>query len=278
MRYERCRTDAPAPNCRSVAPSLVRANRWRRERSAGKSVAVFVEAESTRQHVRAAWAARAGVDYLKPLQVLTQPESPLLWAPGWTVILRIEQCVTAVAPTRELARSVTAALSGLSPSEATSPDKVVPRLSNVIEIGDTSKLYYPLDELRAPTSAARVEVVPLSAVDDLLVAVSREELEASGLRSVASDVSVVRDEFGEPIAACGYRRWPQQLADLCVLTRADHRGKGLAAAVGINASRRALSEGLLPQWSARPAASQAVARAMGFTELGDHFSFRIADT
>jgi len=196
------------------------------------------------------------------------------------VVLRIEQCVTAVAPTRELARSVTAALSGLSPSEATSPDHVVPRLSkvNVIEIGGTAKLYYPVGALRAPTSGAHVEVVPLSGVDDLLVAVTREELEASGLRSVASDVAVVRDEFGEPIAACGYRRWPQRLADLCVLTRADHRGKGLAAAVGINASRRALSEGLLPQWSARPAASQAVARAMGFEELGDHFSFRTADT
>jgi hypothetical protein len=172
---------------------------------------------------------------------------------------------------------LTAALSGLSPEEATSPDRVLPRLSRVVEILDTAKLYYPLGELRAATSGARVEVVPRSGVDELLGSVTREELDASGFGTVVSDVSVVRDEFGAPIVACGYRRWPQQVADLCVLTRADHRGRGLAAAVGINASLRALGEGLLPQWSARPAASQAVARAMGFEELGDHLSLRIAD-
>ena len=186
------------------------------------------------ERVRAAWAALANVDALTPLQVLVRPES-YLCPRGWIGILRIEECVTAVAPTPELVSPLTSALADLSPEDATSPDRVAERLPGVVETLGPAKLYYRGDRFPAATSAVTVDVVPLSQIGDLLAAADADELEESGLAHVASKVSVIRSEFGEPVAACGYRYWPEQIAHLSVLTRADHRRKRLAAAVAIDA-------------------------------------------
>ncbi len=189
--------------------------------------------------------------------------------------MRIEECVTAVAPTPELVSPLTSALADLSPEDVTSPDRVAERLPGVVEILGPARLYYLGDRFPAATSAAPVDVVPLSQIGDLLAAADAEELQESGLAHVTSKVSVIRSEFGEPVAACGYRYWPEQIAHLSVLTRADHRRKRLAAAVAIDAIWRALGEGLLPQWRARPAASQGAAQAIGFEEMGAQLSLRI---
>ena len=230
--------------------------------------------DETRARVRAAWATIANVDALQPLEVLVQPESRLC-PPGWVGILRIEDCVTAVAPTPELVRALIEALAELSPSDATSPDRVIERLPGVVETLGPSTLSYRGDRFPAAASAVLVDVVPLSTIGDLLGAVANEEFEETGFAHVTSLVSIIRSELGEPIAACGYRQWPAQIAHLSVLTRADHRGKRLGAAVAIDAIWRALGEGLLPQWRARFAASQGVARAIGFEEMGGQLSLRI---
>jgi hypothetical protein len=235
---------------------------------------VGVIGDETRERVRAAWAAIANVEALQPLQVLVQPESRLC-PPGWVGILRIDDCVTAIAPTPELVRPLIEALADLSPSDATSPERVIERLPGVVEILGPATLSYRGDRFPATASAVLVDVVPLSTIGDLLGAVAAEELEESGFEQVTSSVSIIRSELGEPIAACGYRQWPPQIAHLSVLTRADHRGKRLATAVAIGAIWRALGEGLLPQWRARFAASQGVARVIGFEEMGAQLSLRI---
>ena len=190
-------------------------------------------------------------------------------------MLRIEDCITAIAPTPEMVGPLTAALAELSPADATSPDRLNKRLPHVVEVLGPATLSYRGDQFPAAASAVLVDVVPLARVAELLGAVTNEELEESGLAKVTSSVSVIRSEFGEPVAACGYQQWPEQIAHLSVLTRADHRGKRLAAAVAIDAVWRALGEGLLPQWRARAAASQAVARAIGFEEMGAQLSLRV---
>ena len=168
------------------------------------------------------------------------------------------------------------ALAELSPSDATSPDRVIERLPGVVETLGPSTLSYRGDRFPAAASAVLVDVVPLSTIGDLLGAVATQKnSKRPGSHTSTSLVSVIRSELGEPIAACGYRQWPAQIAHLSVLTRADHRGKRLAAAVAIDAIWRALGEGLLPQWRARLAASQGVARAIGFEEMGGQLSLRI---
>lgn len=190
-------------------------------------------------------------------------------------MLRIDDCVTAVAPTPELADPLMATLAELSPSEVTSPEQLLPQLPGVAEVLGPASLYYPCDPLPAVTPPVSIDVVPVSEAQGLLAAASEEELDESGLAQVTSKVSVIRTEFGEPVSACGYRHWPEQIAHLSVLTRGDHRGRGLAKAVAIDAVGRALAKGLLPQWRARPTASRAVARAIGFEELGAQLSVRI---
>ncbi|WP_431931539.1 GNAT family N-acetyltransferase [Micromonospora sp. RP3T] len=70
-------------------------------------------------------------------------------------------------------------------------------------------------------------------------------------------------------------RWPGEAAHLCVLTRPDQRGRGLARAVASRAVADGLTKRLLPQWRARPGPSPRVARALGFRVLGGQLSVRL---
>lgn len=70
------------------------------------------------------------------------------------------------------------------------------------------------------------------------------------------------------VAACGYRRWRNNVAHLSVLTDSAHRQRGHARRAAAAAIRHALTDGLLPQRRARPVASQAVARRTGLVAYG----------
>ncbi|MEU8328544.1 GNAT family N-acetyltransferase [Micromonospora sp. NPDC048839] len=62
---------------------------------------------------------------------------------------------------------------------------------------------------------------------------------------------------------------------MCVLTKPNERGRGLARAVASVAVADGLANHLLPQWRARPEPSRRVARALGFRQLGAQLSIRI---
>ena len=80
------------------------------------------------------------------------------------------------------------------------------------------------------------------------------------------------------MAAAGYRDWPCDTAHVSVLTAAAARGRGLARVTGSAAVSHAIENHRLPQWRARVEASQRVARALGFRELGSQVSIRLDDT
>jgi hypothetical protein len=238
-------------------------------------VAVTQMSDEVSARVAAAWAGLAGVEHLTRFQVLVRPQS-LLCPPGWIGVLRIHECVTAVAPTEHLATVVTDALSDLAPEDTTSPEVIRERLPAIADVLGPAGLYYPIEPVHGGFTSPRVDVVPAAQIADLLATGPPSDVEESGLAHVTSDVSVVRDDRGDVIAACGYRTWPESIAHLGVLTRADRRSLGFGRAVAVDAIGRADSEGLLPQWRARPAASRALATAIGLREVGAQLSVRLA--
>jgi hypothetical protein len=228
------------------------------------------------QRVVAAWAGLAGVERLTALQVLVRPESMLCPA-GWVGVLRIHECITAIAPTEHLAGVVADALSGLAPMDTNSPDLLRTRLPTITEVLGPAGLYYPVGPLHAVVPSRSIDLVPASGIRGLLAASAHSDVDESGLARVTSDVSVIRDENGNVVAACGYQTWPESIAHLGVLTRADQRALGLGRAVASDAITRADSAGLLPQWRARPAASRALATAIGLEEFGAQLSLKPAN-
>jgi len=221
-----------------------------------------------------AWAALAEVERLSEFQVVVRPQSAL-GPPGWVGILRLAGTVTVAVPDAGLVDLVGHALRGLPAVSMTSED-VTGRLPGVVEVKGPAALFFAVE---SPVPARHFEVVQASVdeLDGLLASVPVDELDESGISEVTSSVSVIRDSHGAVVAACGYRHWPHGIAHMCVLTQPEHRGRGAARAVGATAVSRALDEGLLPQWRARPGASKAVARALGLLELGEQLSVRVED-
>lgn len=223
------------------------------------------------ERVRRAWATILNVDELQRVQVVTKPTSDFA-PPGCAAFLRIEDTLTITAHDDAIAETVRAAVAGLDARVALDPDVLRTRLPPIVDtLGPTSLFYLPAP-LRTPGPDA--EVIDVDLAGALLDAAAPEELDESGLSRATSPLSVVRDADGAVAAACGYVHWPAGLAHLCVLTHPAHRGRGLARVVGAHATARAEVEGLIPQWRARVPASQAVARAIGFEEVGTQLRLR----
>jgi GNAT superfamily N-acetyltransferase len=166
---------------------------------------------------------------------------------------------------------VRAAVEGLSPSEATSPTVLRHHLRGIVEtLGPASLFYFTEDGVVAPA-----DVVTVDSIAALVAAASAADLDESGIEHVTSPTFAIVDD-GVPVAACGYRDWPHGIAHVSVLTHPDHRNRGLARRVGRAAAADAIGRAHVPQWRARPESSKAVARAIGFRELGTQLSVRLA--
>lgn len=225
------------------------------------------------ERVRAAWATILGVEDLSGAQVVVRPESPFAPA-GCAAFLRIEDTLTVTAHDEAIAADVRAAVDDLDARQALDPDVLRPRLPPVLDaLGPTSLFYLPAS-IGPPDPD--VEVVDARGIAALVDRSAPEDLEESGIQRVASTLSIARDERGDVVAACGYEEWPAGLAHLLVLTAPAARGRGLAKLVGAHAAARAAAEGRIPQWRARVPASQAVARAIGFAEVGTQLRLRLA--
>jgi RimJ/RimL family protein N-acetyltransferase len=144
-------------------------------------------------------------------------------------------------------------------------------------LGPASLAYLDEQEFRPATMAADIaQLAPgHPELDSLIADVSDDDVAESGIDEITSPVFVVRDR-ARVVAAAGYRQWPCSVAHLCVLTSPHFRGRGLARTVASAAVVEALQNQLLPQWRARPEPSRQVARRLGFHELGDQLSIRIA--
>jgi len=220
-----------------------------------------------------AWARLAGLRSLDRLHVLVDARSPL--APhGWIGILTIGSTVTASVPSVDLEEAVIAGLSGLTAAEATAPGLVVPRLPPMRATLGPAALFYPgagfLVLSQPPDQAAAPDLV------ELLGAVDLDELDESGMSHVESPVFVSRTSSGDVAAAAGYRRWTNGVAHLSVLAHPAERSQGHGRRAASMAIRSALDEEMLPQWRARPVASQRVALALGFVRAGAQLSLEPA--
>lgn len=160
-----------------------------------------------------------------------------------------------------------AVLSGLTSQEATSPEIVRPRLPPTRGALGPAWLFYPPDGFSL-SEVPDVEEVSSDDVHELFQAVSPKELDESGLLEITGRVFASRAANRDLAAVCGYRRWPNEVAHLSVLAHPRHRREGHGRRATAAAIRRAMDEHLLPQWRARPAPSQALARNLGLIEVG----------
>jgi GNAT superfamily N-acetyltransferase len=224
--------------------------------------------------VREAWAQLAGVERLDGIQVIVRPESALS-VPGWCGFLSLDGTLTAVVPDDFHLGIVSAALVGLSATEATTPEIIVPRFSEVAEVLGPAALFYPTASVQDGWGRYEVDQETVDQLDGLLREVSPEDVAESGLDEITGPVFLIR-QGDEVAAACGWQEWQARIAHLCILTRPAYRQRGLAAAVAAAALRAAVSEGLLPQWRARPIASQRLARSLGLVQLGAQLSLQLS--
>jgi GNAT superfamily N-acetyltransferase len=219
---------------------------------------------------RRAWARLAGLPRLDGVQVVVDPESPL-GRHGWIGILAVDGTVTACVPRRDLAPRVAAALGALTSQEATMPDVVRPHLPPTRAVLGPASLFYPPAGF-AIGEVPGVEEVSGEDLHELFHAVAPDELDESGLAEITGSLVASRAANGDLAAVCGYRRWPNEVAHLSVLAHPGHRGEGHGRRAAAAAIRRAMDEKLLPQWRARPPASQALALDLGLVELGAQLS------
>lgn len=225
--------------------------------------------------VRDAWARLAEVDHLNGRQILVRDSSPLC-PPGWIGVLSLDGTLTVTVPRVELVEDIGSALAGLPPSEATAVEVVRRGIEGVADVLGPAQLFYPVGDPTQWPPDGRVTAADPGALHDLLASAGSGEAAESGLGEIEGSASTIR--LAETVvAAAGWQPWPNGVAHLCVLTRPGHRKRGLGAAVSQDAIRRAAGDGWIPQWRARPLASQRLARHLGLVQVGAQLSFRLAD-
>lgn len=223
---------------------------------------------------RASYAAGAG----DGVEIAVGPNSRLC-PPGWVGIVALGGSAIATAPDRPTAELLRTAWAGHPVAALTELETLRGLLPVAEALGPATLAYLDAADFRPasdvpPGVAFAVRPADHPDIRTLLAAVSEDEADESGIEYATSPVFVAFVD-GVPAAACGYRDWLGRAAHFGVLTSAAHRDRGLARAAAGRAAGHALAAGLLPQWRARPDASRAVARRLGFRELGVQVSFRL---
>ncbi|QSB13946.1 GNAT family N-acetyltransferase [Natronosporangium hydrolyticum] len=239
------------------------------------------ECDPLLDRARQVWAALAGVPVTFPgvgaATVVTSPQSRIC-PPGWVGMVALGGAVLATAPAGPERARVAPVLA--SPADAgllaLDPEALAARLPVAELLGPASLAYLAESDLRTVGDLTPVLELPAQhpEVAALLGTVPGTEAEESGLDAITSPAFVL-GQRGLVAAAAGYRRWPGEVAHLCVLSAPAQRGNGLATRVAGAATAHALRHGLLPQWRARLPASARVARRLGFRELGRQLSLRL---
>jgi GNAT superfamily N-acetyltransferase len=239
--------------------------------------------------VRRAWEHLAGSpsqfsDASSP-RIVVAPDSRLC-PPGWCGLVTIAGATIATAPDtaqadvlrRGLEDLLAVGSTGLTPHSSSTLAHRLP-VTEVLGPTDLAYLLTALpaglsDSTLAAASSARPLDVTSPLLQELLAACSPEDAAEAAIDTLTSPAFVVvRD--GAALAVAGYEQWPGSIAHLCVLTHPAARGAGLARVVAAAATDHAVRAGLLPQWRARPTASQRVAHALGYQSLGHQLSVRL---
>ncbi|WP_432540717.1 GNAT family N-acetyltransferase [Kineococcus sp. SYSU DK002] len=240
--------------------------------------------------VRRAWEQLAGSsaqfsDTSTPQVVVTSTSR--LCPPGWCGLVTIAGATIATAPDTThadvLRRGLEDVLVGGSPGLTPQSSSMLARRLPVRDVLGPTDLAYLLPAPASGTfDSTAVQAVCVRAfgvadplVQELVAACSPDDAAEAAIDTLTSPAFVVLRE-GTVLAVAGYEQWPSSIAHLCVLTHPVARGAGLARVAAAAATEDAVRAGLLPQWRARPAASQRVARALGYQSLGHQLSVRLA--
>jgi RimJ/RimL family protein N-acetyltransferase len=242
----------------------------------GTQAALTARARDLWEFLAVAGAGAAGEARFTPaVPVVVSPGSALC-PPGWAGVVVLGDAALVTAPDPGTARLIEQGLGGVAVASLTDAYVLRSRLPVAEILGPASLAYLDAAEFRPQPGSAAVTPLDLDdpAFRQFVLAADPEEAEESGVREITTPAFAVR-EHGQVVAAAGYRDWPQGTAHLSVLTAAAARGRGLARAAASAAVARAIADGRLPQWRARPMASRRVARALGFRELGLQVSIRL---
>ena len=227
---------------------------------------------------RALWPEIAAASVAFPDQGISIVTSPLsrMCPPGWAGLVLLAGSGIGTAPDQATADRLRALLADCPMERLCDPSEAVKALPAAEMLGPTTLAYLAPESFR-PSSGHVVEQVPVDHPDlrALEKRCSPEERDEASIDELTSPVFAVRDG-GDVIAASGYVAWPRNTAHIAVLTAPQARGRGLAKATASSAVAHAFAAGMLPQWRARVPASQRVARALGFAELGVQISLKLA--
>jgi RimJ/RimL family protein N-acetyltransferase len=227
---------------------------------------------------RELWECLAGTTagFAPAISVAVSPRS-YLCPPGWAGIVVMGDAALATARDHQTARVVEQALGGLPAASLTGTEVLSSRLPVAEFLGPAALAYLDPADFRPQPGDAVTTPLGLDhpGLRQFLQAAGTHDVEESGIQEITTPAFAVR-EHGQVVAAAGYRDWPCGTAHLSVLTASGARGRGLARAAASAAVAHAIEEGRLPQWRARPQASQRVAHALGFRELGSQVSIRLA--
>jgi len=225
---------------------------------------------------RALWEGLAGAPaaFSPAVRVAVSPQSRMCPS-GWLGIVVIGEEAIATAPAPGVAQIVQQALGALPAAALTDAGVLSARLP-VAEIrGPASLAYLDAGEFRPQRGAALEQAGPQDAgLRSFLSECDAADVAEGGIEDITSPAFAVR-ERGNVIAVAGYRAWPGRVAHVCVLTGPRARGRGLARITGSAAVAHAIRQGMLPQWRARLATSQRIARDLGFRELGSQACIRL---
>lgn len=266
--------------------------------------------------IRASWSALAATpDGFTPqaIHLGTAAESQLS-PPGSIGAVRLGDAALVVAPTATLTATVRALLAGAATAAPAQDfitviegtDGVYARLVGAADrmLGPVALAFLDpaafvpapaappspvtVPSVTAPSVTVPSVTVPAVAAEPVSVADATSEIDALNAAAGGDDVNeafladatsplfVVRGSGGI-IAACGYELWDGALAHMVILTHPEHRSRGLGTIVASAATAHAIEAGLIPQWRARPAASQAIARRLGYEQIGSQLSVRITE-
>lgn len=214
----------------------------------------------------AAWAELLGLERLVGVQVIVSQDSPLCRY-GWIGILGLKGTITAAVPDPDLVGVLAEALGGLSAEEAVQLEVIEPRLPATRSVVGPAHLFYPPFE-HVGINAAPVGELSRDDLNEVVGAVTPDELDESGLLEVSGPLFGSWTPAGDLAAVSGYSRWPNGVAHLSVLTGRAHRRQGHARFASSLAILHAAHLGLLPQWRARPPGSQALAHSLGLIHHG----------
>lgn len=214
------------------------------------------------------------------VRVVVAPAS-LVCPPGFVGIVTIGDGALVAAPDETLAGALRIHLAGREIGELTEPALFADGFVVDTVLGPARLAYASTDTFRPAHEPGRGTQPPEPLAGDdpdmafLRSGVDPEEAGESGIDGITSPAFVERDDTEKVVAAAGYRMWPGDTAQLCVLTAPAARGRGAARRVASRAVEHALANRLLPQWRARTLPSIRVADRLGFIDLGGQLSVQL---